>query len=173
MDWRRGELYTGILFALLVNERVSIPEAFRTLQRGNSMNRYSILISMLLLGFLAVTCQSPTNPDPQPIVLPRILTADEAELLSSTDHFGLKLFRALANQQPDKNIFISPLSVSMALGMTANGAATSTLEAIRNVLELGGLTEEESNAAYKSLVELFHLAPRYLDLQRVIPAALP
>jgi len=60
----------------------------------------------------------------------------------------------VVRQQPDTNIFISPLSVSMALGMTANGAASSTLDSMRATLELAGLTEEESNAAYQSLIEL-------------------
>ncbi|GAI83744.1 unnamed protein product, partial [marine sediment metagenome] len=65
-----------------------------------------------------------------------------------------KLFREVVRQEADKNIFISPLSVSMALGMTANGAADSTLAAMRATLKLGDLTEEESNAAYRSLIEL-------------------
>ncbi|MCH8838551.1 MAG: serpin family protein, partial [Candidatus Marinimicrobia bacterium] len=60
----------------------------------------------------------------------------------------------IVRQEPDQNIFISPLSVSMALGMTANGAAGATLDSMRATLELTGLTEEESNAAYQSLIAL-------------------
>ncbi|MFC1483811.1 serpin family protein [Candidatus Neomarinimicrobiota bacterium] len=122
------------------------------------MAKLRIPIVMVILGFLAGTCQSPTATDPQPKILPRDLTSDELELVSSSDQFGLKLFREIVRQQPDTNIFISPLSVSMALGMTANGAATTTLEAMRSTLELGDLTEEESNAAYESLIELLTTA---------------
>jgi serpin B len=74
--------------------------------------------------------------------------------VESTDRFGLKLFREIVRTESDSNIFISPLSASMALGMTANGAAGSTMEAMRNTLELDDLTEEQSNEAYKSLIEL-------------------
>ncbi|MFC1619256.1 serpin family protein [Candidatus Neomarinimicrobiota bacterium] len=122
------------------------------------MTKHTIFMVLLLLGFLGIACQSPTDPDPQPLVLPRALTSDEVELLSSADRFGIKLFREITRQQPDTNIFISPLSVSMALGMTANGAATTTLEAMRSTLELDDLTEEESNAAYKSVTKLLTTA---------------
>ncbi|GAJ06610.1 unnamed protein product, partial [marine sediment metagenome] len=98
------------------------------------------------------SCEKATGPAD---VLPRLeLTAQQLQITQSADRFGLKLFREVVRQQPDKNIFISPLSVSMALGMTANGAAGATLDSMRAVLELDGLTEEESNAAYQSLMAL-------------------
>jgi serpin B len=93
-------------------------------------------------------------------VLPRDLTPEEVHLVHASDRFGLKLFREVVSQQPDGNIFISPLSVSMALGMTANGAADSTLNAMRASLELADLTEEESNQAYQSLIELLTSADK-------------
>ncbi|MDZ7292633.1 MAG: serpin family protein, partial [candidate division KSB1 bacterium] len=54
----------------------------------------------------------------------------------------------------DKNVFISPLSVAMALGMTYNGANGSTEAAMRATLEFGDLSSQEINASYKSLIEL-------------------
>ena len=50
----------------------------------------------------------------------------------------------------DSNIFISPLSVSMALGMTLNGANGSTYDAMQSTLELKGLTEEQINSSYQN-----------------------
>lgn len=47
--------------------------------------------------------------------------------------FGLSLLQHCAN---DKSILISPLSVAMALGMTANGAAGNTLTEMEQVLGL-------------------------------------
>ena len=84
----------------------------------------------------------------------RELSALEREVVSSENLFGIKLFKALNDAKPDSNLFISPLSVSMALGMTLNGAADSTYEAMKNTLELQGLTEGEINQAYKDLIEL-------------------
>ncbi|MCP5061902.1 MAG: serpin family protein, partial [Ignavibacteriae bacterium] len=54
----------------------------------------------------------------------------------------------------EKNIFISPLSISMALGMTLNGANGSTYDAMQSTLELSSLSNQEINEAYKSLIEL-------------------
>ena len=118
------------------------------------MSRLQPAIVIMVLGVLAGTCHSPTDPDPRPVTLPRDLTSEELGLIASTDRFGLKLFREVVRQEACQNIFISPLSVSMALGMTANGASTTTLEAMRATLELDDLTEDESNAAYQSLIEL-------------------
>jgi serpin B len=87
-------------------------------------------------------------------ISPRELSALEKEIVSSENLFGIKLFKALNDVKPDSNLFISPLSVSMALGMTLNGAADSTYEAMKNTLELQGLTEDEINQAYKDLIEL-------------------
>ena len=109
----------------------------------------SIVLYMQLAGW---GCSSPSEP--AEVTLGLDLTATEAHLAASADRFGLKLFREIVRQEPDQNIFISPLSVSMALGMTANGAAGATLDSMRATLELTGLSEEESNAAYQSLMAL-------------------
>lgn len=84
----------------------------------------------------------------------RELTAAEKALVESDNSFGFKLFQNIAAAEKDKNIFISPLSVSMALGMTLNGAAGSTREAMETTLELSGLTMQEINESYQSLIEL-------------------
>ncbi|UCD39230.1 MAG: serpin family protein, partial [Fidelibacterota bacterium] len=119
------------------------------------MKRFPLILSLsVCLPLMVWHCSSPSEPNGVSSVLPRDLTTSELSLVESTDRFGLKLFREVVRQEPDKNIFISPLSVSMALGMTANGAAGSTLVAMRNTLELADLTEGESNEAYRSLIEL-------------------
>lgn len=109
------------------------------------------LSSVLLCCALFFQCASPTEPGNNP---PRELTTLERELVSSDNRFGLKLFREIMKTETDKNAFISPLSVSMALGMTLNGADGETKEAMEETLELAGLTTEEINQSYKSLIEL-------------------
>ncbi len=113
---------------------------------------YYLSTLVLLAGIGIMHCSGPTEPEYS--VLPRALTPEEIELAQSSDRFGLKLFREVVRQDADNNIFISPLSVSMALGITANGAAEATLDSMRATLGLAGLTEAESNAAYQSLIEL-------------------
>ena len=82
------------------------------------------------------------------------LTGAEKSLLQSDNKFGLKLFQEVVKQEKDKNVFISPLSVSMALGMTYNGANGSTQEAMQKTLELSGLTLQEVNESYQHLIGL-------------------
>jgi serpin B len=84
----------------------------------------------------------------------RELTAAEKRLVETDNKFGFKLFREIVRQEQNKNIIVSPLSVSMALGMTYNGANGSTEAAMRATLELGDMTLEEINSSYKSLIEL-------------------
>lgn len=84
----------------------------------------------------------------------RELTVAEKRLVETGNKFGFKLFGEIVRQEQNKNIFVSPLSVSMALGMTYNGANGSTETAMRQTLEFGDLTLEEINSSYKSLIEL-------------------
>jgi serine protease inhibitor len=82
------------------------------------------------------------------------LTLAQKHLIESDNKFGLKLFREIVKEEKDSNVFISPLSVSMALGMTYNGANGETQQAMQKVLELSGLTLQEVNESYKNLIEL-------------------
>ena len=92
--------------------------------------------------------------DVRPSEPPRPLTSVERQASEADNRFGFKLFRALSEAERDTNLFISPLSVSMALGMTMNGASGETLAAMQETLERAGLSEEEINASYQSLIEL-------------------
>jgi serine protease inhibitor len=110
-----------------------------------------IVLVLILLAASACTKQvtEPTEP-----VLPRALTEQEEGLITSGNLFGLKLFRAVSIADSGKNLFLSPISVSMALGMTLNGAAGETRTGMEQALELAGLTEAEINASYHSLIDL-------------------
>lgn len=106
------------------------------------------MLALLLIG----SCKyAPTEPPKGEI---RSLTQTEAQLVSSADKFGLKLFKKVNALEQNKNLFISPLSVSLALGMTLNGANTSTYDSMRTTLELPNIPQGQINEAYKSLIEL-------------------
>ncbi len=79
----------------------------------------------------------------------------QKKVVTASDAFGVKLFKQVnLYQEPDENIFISPFSVSMALGMTLNGAAGETAAAMRKTLEFDGLSQDAINTSYKNLTEL-------------------
>lgn len=102
---------------------------------------------------LAVSaCGSDPVTAPTPLdKLPRSLTAAEQETVRAGNAFTFDLLREVARRKAGKNVFISPLSASMALGMTLNGAAGSTESAMRATLGFGSRTTADLNATYREL----------------------
>jgi len=87
--------------------------------------------------------------------LPRELTVAESKLVTADNAFAFKLFREVSTREPDNaNVFISPLSVGMALGMAYNGAAGATQDSMQRTLELDGMSLPEVNEAYQTLIQL-------------------
>jgi serpin B len=69
-----------------------------------------------------------------------------------TAAFGLALLKKEVAAKPGENVMISPLSVSIALGMTANGAKGTTLSGINTALHLKG-DQATNNKGYAALLE--------------------
>jgi len=81
----------------------------------------------------------------------------------SNNKFGFKVFKEIVKEQADDNIFISPMSISYALGMTFNGADGKTKEEMAKTLEFGNLTDSEINASFKALMKkLMELDPKVM-----------
>ena len=78
----------------------------------------------------------------------------QAQLVSANNDFAFRLFKETVGDQPDSNIFISPLSVSMALGMTMNGAARATLDSMLATLGFPGYSLESADRCYRNLIDL-------------------
>lgn len=115
------------------------------------------LLSAMTLAttLLAAACSNSTTAPNKPITaLPRDLTAGEARVIAASNDFAFDLFRTGNLSQHKANVFMSPLSASMALGMTANGANGTTYDQMRTGLRLEGATREEVNESYKSLIAL-------------------
>jgi len=74
-------------------------------------------------------------------------------IVASNTDFAVRLLRELQGEQEGKNIFVSPLSVSIALAMTYNGANSSTREAMSSVLGLNGMSDDAVNTGYNQLIE--------------------
>lgn len=113
-----------------------------------------VRLTVALLALLLVACdRGPSGPG-EIDGLPRELTTQEAALVEASNDFTFRLFGRIAADEPDENVFVSPLSVSMAVGMTMNGADGETLEAMRRTLGLGDLTLDEIGRSYRDLIEL-------------------
>ncbi|HZW06677.1 MAG TPA: serpin family protein, partial [Phycisphaerales bacterium] len=53
---------------------------------------------------------------------------------TASNAFGIELYRALAAAGPDRNLFVSPYSISVAMTMAAEGASGETEAELARVL---------------------------------------
>ncbi len=111
----------------------------------------TLIAAAALLG--AACAESPVTG---PIThLPRDLTAGEQKLVSSGNRFAFALFHTIAAQESaDSNLFVSPLSVGMALGMTVNGAMGATRDSMLHALQLDALSMDAVNRGYRGVIDL-------------------
>jgi len=112
--------------------------------------------AMFAVALIGTACRERTALDPiAPITeLPRPISESESKVIASSNEFAFDLFRTGNVSQHKANVFISPLSASMALGMTANGANGTTYDEMRSALRQNGASREEIGAGYKSLISL-------------------
>lgn len=104
--------------------------------------------TMLLSGCDTNVCDDCNQP-PQL----QALSAEEETVVESANDFAFDIFERINQKESDKNFFISPLSVSTALAMTANGADGDTKTAIRQAIHLDDLDDAAMNKAYRDLVK--------------------
>lgn len=116
----------------------------------------SRLLARIVACFALAACSHITEPTaPSELkALPRNLSATEQQLVNASNSFSFALWSKLSAAQPNQNVFISPLSASYALGMALNGAANQSFDQMRTALQVGGLSQQDINAGYKSLTGL-------------------
>lgn len=116
-----------------------------------------ILIGSILLGIVGYwAVQVPnraTAQSPSPPFAPMQTSTVDPAFVAANTRFGFKLFAQLLEQNQGENLLISPTSVSIALSMTYNGASQTTQEAMRNTLEMQGMSLEEINQANQALLQ--------------------
>jgi serine protease inhibitor len=88
----------------------------------------------------------------------------EGDLIQSNTEFGFKIFNQLILEDEDQNIFISPLSILLALAMTYNGAVGDTSTAMAEALEFSGFDLEELNTGFKELMTSIENADDEIEL---------
>ncbi len=106
------------------------------------------LLSLLVILTLFVSCKNEVNPpveDAQPIKL----TAVQKQKVVQDNDFAFELMKQVLAETDESNVFISPLSVSIALGMTWNGAIGDTKTEMEKTLKMNGMSVNEINEYYK------------------------
>lgn len=98
------------------------------------------------------SCQRNQNPLIPPADLQTItVTPTEARLIRKNNDFSFKLFNLINQTSSDSNVFISPFSVSMSLGMALNGANGETYKEIKSVLGFDEINPDSINYSYHNL----------------------
>jgi serine protease inhibitor len=125
-----------------------------------------LLITGLSLIFGVSTCSQPsTSRDiPHPpkttdnnctttVKLPTIAPPTiDPKLITANTQFSFKLFSKILEKEHNKNIFVSPASVAIALTMTYNGAQGETQQAMAKTLELKDIDLKTLNQANAALI---------------------
>jgi serpin B len=107
---------------------------------------------MILSGILSCNGNivEPDDIDPDPS---RELNESEKTIAESDGAFSYTIFRETVKYDDGtENVFISPLSISMALAMVLNGAEGETRAQMKETLGLSGLDESEINQSFLSLM---------------------
>ncbi|MCJ7665343.1 MAG: hypothetical protein MUO59_01240, partial [Actinobacteria bacterium] len=78
-------------------------------------------------------------------------SVDETLVDLNTD-FALKIFKELSNEDKDLNVFISPISISLAIAMAYNGSKDQTQQEIVKALEFKDYNMGELNSSFKVLL---------------------
>ena len=88
---------------------------------------------------------------------------DYKKIIAANNHLG---FQLLSKAEKDKNgnLFVSPMSLYMALSMVYNGADGETKEEISQVLQVHGMDATELNKANASLLSSFNHHSKSVEL---------
>lgn len=110
---------------------------------------------VLLFGLFIIACDSNNSdsPAPEKPVIPLEKAAEK--IIEASNNFTFKIFSEIEKEYPNENVFFSPLSMSMALTMALNGANGETKQQIKDVIDFGNYSDDEINAAFKSLHDAF------------------
>ena len=127
----------------------------------------SLLALSLILGAIGCTAPASRSADQQPSLAQPTNQTDRSgqsepmlkpalkpmnpKLIAAQTRFSLNLFSTLQKKDPKKNLFISPISISQAIGMIYNGAAAETQTAIGSALALEDLSLNDLNSANEDL----------------------
>ena len=114
----------------------------------------TLLVSGVLIG--SISCRN-SSLAPNPVSSDSTKATGElrvsAAFADQTTQFAFDLARQVSSREaPSNNLFISPLSLHIALGMLLNGANGQTAQEIQKTLKLDAQTLAEANQTYQNLM---------------------
>jgi len=120
------------------------------------MKTLQFIITFILILSISAACNK-NDSDPGKTTMKQVqLTEKQKQLIDNNNAFGFEFFRKVNEFSGGQtNLMVSPLSVSMALGMTRNGSRGTTLKDMTQTLGFGSLTDQEINESYKYILGTF------------------
>ena len=87
------------------------------------------------------------------------------DVVKANNDLGMKMFSRLAAAEAGKNMMISPLSISIAMAMSTNGASGENLDEMKEVLGFGEMELGNVNEQFKHLIASLVAADKDLVLE--------
>ncbi len=85
-------------------------------------------------------------------------------VVKANNDLGMKMFTKLAAAEAGKNMMISPLSISIAMAMSTNGASGENLDEMKEVLGFGEMELQNVNEQFMHLIASLVAADKDLAL---------
>ena len=112
------------------------------------MKKFIQLIAIIALTASCTTQNDPIIKTPKDAV-PIALRVGMEKLVNQDNEFAFDLLKKTIASSGETNVFISPLSVSIALGMAWNGASGETKTEMETAMKMSGMSVEDMNNYYK------------------------
>jgi len=106
---------------------------------------------IILMALLVVSCTNQNDPiTPIPTdAKPILLNVGMEKRINQDNEFAFDLLKKTIAGFDQANVFVSPLSVSIALGMAWNGANGQTKTEMETALKMSGMSVSDINEYYK------------------------
>ena len=88
-----------------------------------------------------------------------------ADVVKANNDLGMKIFSKLAAAEAGRNMMISPLSISIAMAMSTNGASGENIDEMKEVLGFGGMELPDVNEQFMHLIASLVAADKDLVLE--------
>jgi serine protease inhibitor len=104
------------------------------------------IMTIILVFMLCLTIFGCSSGDDSKYVNTEIVNTDEYnKVIKANKDFAFEVFNTVATDEKDKNVFISPISLTFALSMVYNGAMGETAENFAETMNISGVEFDKLN----------------------------
>jgi serpin B len=109
------------------------------------------IYKLMIIVLITASCTNQNDPKIQVPVnaKPIALTVSMEKRVSQDNDFAFDLLKKTISSSGETNVFVSPLSVSIALGMAWNGANGATKTEMETAMKMSGMSVADINGYYQ------------------------